>query len=132
MGKINKEEQARLEGMAFALKIAKEQGIEALENECKFRNATRIPIAVSRKAADECINKIKMNTIDTVTILAAMTLHDEFGFGKERIARFMNRFNFKAECIMEDYTTWDEQIQILADECKLELSIRKNDKDVRC
>ena len=132
MGKINKEEQARLEGMAFALKIAKEKGIEALENECKFRNATRIPIAVNRKASDECINKIKMNTIDTVTILAAMTLHDEFGFGKERIARFMNRFNFKAECIMEDYTTWDEQIQILAEECGLELSIRKNDKDVKC
>ena len=132
MGKINKEEQARLEGMAFALKIAKEKGIEALENECKFRNATRIPIAVSRKASDECINKIKMNTIDTVTILAAMTLHDEFGFGKERIARFMNRFNFKAECIMEDYTTWDDQIQILAEECGLELSIRKNDKDVKC
>lgn len=132
MGKINKEEQARLEGMAFALKIAKEQGVEALENECKFRNATRIPIAVSRKASDECINKIKMNTIDTVTILSAMTLHDEFDFGKERIARFMKRFNFKAECIMEDYTTWDEQIQILAEECKLELNIRKNDKDVKC
>lgn len=132
MAKVNKEEEARRQGMAFALKIAKEQGIEALENECKFRNATKVPLAVSRKAADECINKIKMNTIDTVTILSAMTLHDEFGFGKERIARFMKRFNFKTECIMEDYTTWEEQIQILADECKLELNIRKFDKDVKC
>lgn len=132
MAKVNKEEEARREGMAFALKIAKEKGIEALEDECKFRNATRIPIAVSRKASDECINKIKMNTIDTVTILSAVTLHDEFGFGKERIARFIKRFNLKAECLMEDYTTWDEQIQILAEECGLEMHIRKNDKDVRC
>ena len=30
MAKINKEEAARREGMSYALKIAKEQGIEAL------------------------------------------------------------------------------------------------------
>lgn len=46
--------------------------------------------------------------------------------------QFIERFNSKVECIMEDYTTWDEQIQILREECGLELSIRKNDKDVRC
>lgn len=132
MAKVNKEEEARREGMAYALKLAKEKGIEALENECRFRNATRLPVAISRKAADECINKIKYNTIDTITILSAMTLHDEFGFGKSRIERFMKRFNFKADCIMEDYTTWEEQIQILKAECNLELSIRKNDTDVRC
>ena len=131
MAKVNKEEEARREGMAYALKIAKEKGIEALENECKFRNATRIPIAVSRKACDEVINKIKMNTIDTITILSAMTLHDEFGFGKARIEKFTKRFNLKAECIMDDYTTWDEQIQALKEECGLELSIRKNDTDVK-
>lgn len=37
MGK-NKEEQARLEGMAQALRIAKEKGIEGLEEEIRMRN----------------------------------------------------------------------------------------------
>lgn len=131
MAKMNKEEECRREGMAYALKIAKEKGIEALEEECRFRGATRIPLSVSRSACDEVIRRIKMNTLDTVTILSAMTLHDEFGFGKERIKRFTERFNLKAECIMDDYTNWDEQIAILKEECGLDFSIRKNDTDVK-
>lgn len=129
---LNKEEQARREGMAYALKIAKEKGIEGLEEELRFRNATRIPVAVSRKACDECIQKIKENTVDTVIILSAVTLHDEFGFGAQRLKRFQERFEYKAECISEDYTNWNEQIEILKQECGLEYFIRKNDKDVRC
>ena len=74
MGKINKEEQARREGMSYALQIAKEKGIDGLEEELRFRNALRMPIGVSRKDCDECVNTIKINVVDTVTILAAMTL----------------------------------------------------------
>ena len=43
----NKEESARREGMAYALRIAKEKGIEALEKELEFRNITNIPIKIS-------------------------------------------------------------------------------------
>lgn len=32
---------------------------------------------------------------------------------------------------MDDYTTWDEQIEILKEECGLEFKIRKNDKAVK-
>ena len=44
----NKEESARREGMAYALRIAKEKGIEALEKELEFRNITNIPIKISK------------------------------------------------------------------------------------
>lgn len=128
----DKEEIARREGMAFALRIVKEKGIDGLEEECKFRGATQLPLALPKKAIDECVNNIKMNTIDTITILSAITLRDEFGFGKQRIQRFIDRFNLKAECIMEDYCTWQDNIQILKEEVGLDLSIRKNDKNVRC
>ena len=32
--------------MAYALKIAKERGIEGLEEECKWRNATHAPVGL--------------------------------------------------------------------------------------
>lgn len=126
-----KEEVCRREGMAYALKIAREKGVDALEEECKFRGATQIPLSVSRKACDEVITKIKMNTIDTVSILSAMTLRDEFGFGKKRIGQFAKRFSDKAECIMDNYATWEDQIAILKEECGLDFNIRKNDTDVK-
>lgn len=79
----------------------------------------------------DSLDNAKNMMLDTVLILASMTLHDEFGFGKERLQRFIKRFNFKAECIGEGYTSWKEQIDILKDECGLEYQIRMNDKNVR-
>lgn len=127
----NKEEQARMEGMAQALRIAKAKGIDGLEADLKMRNITDLPCAVSRAAMDECIMNIKYNVVDTFTILVAYTLHEKFGFGKTRLNRFIHDFNFQAECLDEDYCTWEDQIEILRQECGLDLSIRKNDKDVR-
>lgn len=130
MASKNKEESLRREGMAYALKIAKEKGIDGLAEECRFRGATQVPIAVSRATCEEVINKIKMNMIDTITILTAVTLHDEFGFGKKRIEQFTKRFNLKAECLMDNYETWEGNIEILREECGLEFGIRKNDTDI--
>lgn len=127
----NKEEQARMEGMAQALRIAKAKGIDGLEADLKMRNITGLPCAVSRAAMDECIMNIKYNVVDTFTILVAYTLHEKFGFGKTRLNRFIHDFNFQAECLDEDYCTWEDHIEILRQECGLDLSIRKNDKDVR-
>ena len=123
MARIDKEEQARREGMAYALRIAKEKGIDALEEDLKMRNAIGLPVGVDRKA---------LNPVDTMVILMAVTLHDEFGFGEKRVQRAIDRFMFKANCLDEDYTTWQEQIEILKEELGIELSIRANDKDVRC
>ena len=123
----NKEE----EGMAQALRIAKAKGIDGLEADLKMRNITGLPCAVSRAAMDECIMNIKYNVVDTFTILVAYTLHEKFGFGKTRLNRFIHDFNFQAECLDEDYCTWEDQIEILRQECGLDLGIRKNDKDVR-
>ena len=131
MGKISKEEQARLQGMSYALRVAKEKGIDGLESDLRMRNIVGLPVPVSRKAMDECIVNIKNNVVDTFIILLAATLHDEFGFGEKRVQRAINRFNLKAECLADDYCTWDDQIQIVKEELGIELSIRKNDKDVK-
>ena len=105
MAKIDKEEIARRSGMMYALKIAKEKGIDGLEEEIKFRNITMIPIALPRAKVDECINNIKLNTIDTMLILSAAVLRDEYRFGKERLARFIESFNRKTECLVDGYCT---------------------------
>ena len=117
--------------MAQALRIAKAKGIDGLEADLKMRNITGLPCAVSRAAMDECIMNIKYNVVDTFPTLVAYTLHEKFGFGKTRLNRFIHDFNFQAECLDEDYCTWEDQIEILRQECGLDLSIRKNDKDVR-
>ena len=131
MARIDKLERARQEGMSYALEVAKKKGIEGLEEELRMRGITGIPIGVSRSAVDKAVENIKNQTLDTVNILTAMTLHDEFGFGAARIERFRKRFDFKTECLMEDYVTWLEMIDALKKETGLEYAIRMNDKDVK-
>lgn len=131
MARLDKEEVARRSGMMYALKIAKEKGIEGLEEEIKYRNITEIPIAIKRDKLNECIENIKLNTIDTILVLSAVTLRDEFGFGKARLARFIERFNLKTDCLVEDYCTWDDLRQNLEEECGIKLSIRQNNQNVR-
>ena len=127
----SKEELARREGMSYAIRYAKKHGLEALEEDLKRRQAYNIPIRISNKELQTITYNEKNIMLDTVLILASVTLHDEFGFGRDRLERFIRRFNFKAECIGEDYTDWQDQIAILKEECGLEYSIRKNDKNVR-
>lgn len=130
MAKLNKEEQARREGMSYALRIAKEKGIDALEKDLKMRNAVGLPIPISQKKLDEFSENIKSQVYDCTMILWAVTLRDELGFGEKRIQKVLDRFNKKAECLNEDYTTWKEQIDILREECNIELTIRENNRNV--
>lgn len=127
---LDKIEQARREGMAYALRVAKDKGVEGLEQELKYRNATNIPIAISQKKLDECVVNIKQNTIDSVLLLATMVLRDKFDFGEVRLTRFMNHFNDFADSISGNYFTWDDCIQVLADECGIKIDIRHNDKNI--
>lgn len=102
MARIDELERARQEGMSYALEVARKKGVEGLEEELRMRGVTGIPIGFSRSAVDKVIENIKEQMFDTVNILTAMTLHDEFGFGAARIERFRKRFDFKTECLMED------------------------------
>lgn len=53
MGKIDKEQKARMDGMAYALKIAKEKGIDGLENEIKARGILGVNLTVDSKTLRE-------------------------------------------------------------------------------
>ena len=47
--KWKEEEKARREGMSYALRIAKEKGIEELEKDLNMRKVVDLPIPVSKK-----------------------------------------------------------------------------------
>lgn len=116
----------RMDGLELALKITKQDGIDGLEKEIKFRGQTGIHTALVRKELDKASEKIKAMTLDTFTILTVATLHDEFGFGEKRCRRFIERMNSKAECMVGDMATWQDYIDTITEEMGIELKIRVN------
>ena len=130
MAKLSKEEIARREGMAYALRIAKEKGIDALEEDLKMRNAIDLPCRVSKADLSKFSENVKYNIVFYIKVLMAVTMHDEFGFGNKRIKQMFKRFDLKAECLADDYTTWDEQVSIIAEECGIDMKLGIKDINV--
>lgn len=100
--------KGRDDGLALAMKIVREGGAEALEKEIKVRGATGISVNLSQKELDEKLNDIKELTIRTLLAMSVACLRDEFGFGKERLQRFVNRFMQKTECMADGWLTWKD------------------------
>lgn len=87
MGKIDAQSQARMDGMAYALRIAKKEGVEGLDKELKRRGITGLGLPASHKEIDHELDKIKMQVLDTVLAMSCLVLRDEFGFGEKRLKK---------------------------------------------
>nr|WP_313529068.1 hypothetical protein [Anaerotignum sp.] len=118
--------KGRNDGLALALKIVKEGGIEALEQEVKFRGVTNIHTSLAQKDLNLALEPIKQMTLDTVLALSLLTLRDEFDMGRVRMERFMKRFSDKAGCIMGDFSSWQDIVATIQKETGIEIVIRYN------
>ena len=74
MGKIDSQSQARMDGMAYALRIAKKEGVEGLDKELKRRGITGLGLPASHKEIDHELDKIKMQVLDTVLAMSCLVL----------------------------------------------------------
>lgn len=126
MSNLKDYNRGRNDGLAMALRIAEEDGIEGLRKEIKFRGVTGIHTTLAKKELDQASKQIKEMTLDTMIVLAVATLHDEFDFGQKRCQRFMDRLELKAGCLIDNLATWPDYIKAIKDEIGLELSIREN------
>lgn len=118
MSKLSKEEIGRREGMAYAYKLVKEKGIEALEEDLRMRNIYNIPIRVNK----EDLKKVDERLTSFILLECLVTLRDYFGFGRQRALKFKDCFEKKCQLIAEDWTSWADQAWIVATELGIEFS----------
>ena len=131
----SKEEQARREGMSYALRYAREHGLDALEIDLKKRGAYNIPVWIDDKALQEFTDNAKNMVLDTILILASVTLHDEFGFGKQRLERTLQRFNAKVDALeyepnKADGITYETLKEDLKNETGFTFTIQRENKSM--
>lgn len=131
MSSLKKDEQLRCEGMSYALRVAKENGVEGLENELHRRNASEVPLRITKAQMQQYSESVKENVVNHILLLSLVTLRDEFEFGAKRLKQFQERFTDKASCIAGDWTTWEEQVKVLAEEVGIEYVEYMKDVTVR-
>lgn len=114
-------QKGRNDGLALALKIVREGGADALEEEIKARGVTGISVNLSQKELEQALTPIKDLTIRTLLAMSVSSLRDEYGFGKERLQRFVDRFMKKTECLAAGWVTWKDICENIEEETGIQI-----------
>lgn len=124
MGKIDQQMQGRNEGLAMALRIVKQGGIEALEKEIEFRRLTGMSTKLTKNEYIALERHIRHEYALASTPLILLTLHDEFGFGKQRCHRFSKRYMMKIDGLADSDSgvNYQDYIQVCKDEIGYEIT----------
>lgn len=130
MGRLNKEELARRDGMAYAYHLVKEKGIEALADRLTRNEKSEAPCKLSQKSVDEFTDAVKKATTSTVIMLGMAALHDEFGFGGTRLRRFAEKVRSYAECVVGNYVTFTDFKKEMWDLYKIDIDMFRNEHDL--
>ncbi len=123
MAKMNKELIARLEGMQYAYDFAKKNGLDALEEEIKFRCNTKLPYTTNRQQVMEFQEMIKQRMLSTVALMSVLILREEFGFGSQRLKRFSDKFKDNTEQLQSGDLTWRDTYEAMVQEVGFGISI---------
>lgn len=121
MAKVDKYEQARRDGIAYALKIAEERGIEGLREEIRYRNITRHPIGLEQAYLDEWFKNVKMAMVGAMKCASVMTLHDRFGFGNTRCSRYLDDFSDRVDAVFHDYASIEDFREVIKEEIGIDI-----------
>lgn len=123
MGRLSKEESARFSGAGWALRICETDGIDACRKELEQRGVLNIPLSVSKAQLHEFENRVRMNVLDTVLLMSVSVMLDEFEFDRDMLARFIERFNQRADCLDGDFVSWEDIQKSLQEEINVKLPL---------
>lgn len=123
MNKMAEYTRGRADGLDLAFRIVREDGIEALEKEIKFRGATGIHTSLAKKDVERSVELIKNKMVDMFSIIGIAALHDLYGFGETRCTRWMKKVEEAASYLSNDLATWDDYISEIKTQIGIDINI---------
>ena len=101
MGKISKEQNWRMQGAIWALDFAKNNGLEELQKDLRKRGFFEAHLTTPQKELDNFIANVADNMYMVSLATVCTALNDEFGFGKQRLQKFKQRFDKVTEDVFD-------------------------------
>lgn len=123
--KMKEYNRGRDQGLDMAWRMLRDagnkEGAELIAEEIRMRGRTPIKLAVSSKEISEAMAPMKWCMYETFQCMALMVLHDEFGFGKIRCVRFLDRWNLKTNAMSAGLVDWADYIKAVWEEIGIDL-----------
>ena len=138
MARINKEYEARMQGMIYACNLVEKQGLDALKRDIKMRGITRLPIQISTEKAAEIIEDLSENLYTTFLTMTLMALDEAYGFKKKRMMRFKETFDkmthatYDMDWLGGHYVSMSDYLQYLKEECGIDFNADAEERVAKC
>lgn len=116
--------EGRNQGLVLALKIVKQGGVEALEDEIRYRNLTGVSLNVTRNEIRQASENANLRATEVAITFSLITLLDEFCFSKYQIEKFKAAFDSKVMTILSNDATLEKYLKRIKDELNIDLIIR--------
>ena len=99
--KANEIIQLRNEGMAYALKIAKEGGLEELEQQVKLRGLLKVSVKFTQDELYQSIQNISERVYNNTLTIWYAVFHDKLGYKQKRLQKMKQWFDEKVYLVGE-------------------------------
>lgn len=133
----SKDFELRMQGMNYAYKIAKEQGIEALGRDIKMRGLTKMQITASLEKVQETWREVVANIYANMLTCFLYSLNETEGFGKKRIKRIKEAYDkyvlnaVDLDYLGEHYVKISDYAKELNDKYNLGIDVSRLDETQR-
>lgn len=127
--KMKEYNRGRLDGLALAYRVAKENGLSGLLDEIRFRGTTKINTALVMKELEDASETMRGFINEGHILIWLSVLHDEFGFGKKRLNQAMDKFEQIYTAINTGYVGYMDYIEDMSERMDRTLTSRFLSKD---
>lgn len=132
-----KEEQWRNEGAAYALRIAKEKGVEGLETDLRCRGICGISVVVPEAHLKSMYLVLLHRLSDTIRTLALWTLYEDYGWRGKRLKQYIERM-LKHTMICDSWDNYanryvkvSDMMKELEEKCGVETAWQEMESNLR-
>lgn len=132
-----KEEQWRNEGAAYALRIAKEKGVEGLEADLRCRGICGISVVVPEAHLKNMYLVLLHRLSDTIRTLALWTLYEDYGWRGKRLKQYIERM-LKHTMICDSWDNYanryvkvSDMMKELEEKCGVETAWQEMENNLR-
>ena len=80
-----------------------------------------VKLAVTSKEIEKGLDHIKLCMYETFLCQSLMVLRDQFGFGKKRCMEFIDRWNFKTDCMSSGLVEWADYVATIKAELDIDV-----------
>jgi len=123
--KMQEYNRGRSQGLDMARRLLEDAGetkaAALIAEEIRIRGKLPVKLAVTSKEIEQGLDHIKKCMYESFLCQTLMVLRDQFDFGRTRCLRFMNRWNFKTDCMTSGFVNWADYVETIKEEMDIDL-----------